>query len=186
MLQRPDHQTHPTRGKAKTPQKQVSWQLRAARSSSPKRLECQPKQYNSKASDNRFSMTLTTLPTESVYKEKRQPIKSGGKRSKDTWQSNTGYLAIYPWIHCKVSLDTFSGQFPAVFSWTHWIRKRQCVSWLCQTEDAFTPEGAGVSTEAVQFQGKWQQIQYDFYNTVHWFSLWRGKDTGYRHRKIPL
>ena len=37
--------------------------------------------------------------------------REGKKRSKDTWQSNTGYLAIYPWIHCKVSLDTFSGQF---------------------------------------------------------------------------
>ena len=35
-------------------------------------------------------------------------------RSKDTWQSNTGYLAIYPWIHCKVSLDTFSGYFSAL------------------------------------------------------------------------
>ena len=105
------------------------------------------------------------------------------KRSKDTWQSNTGYLAIYPWIHCKVSLDTFSGQFPAVFSWTHWIRKRQCVSWLCQTEDTFTPERAGVSTEAVQFQGKWQQIQYDFYNTVHWFSLWIEKVSSSEIRK---
>ena len=121
-----------------------------------------------------------------LWNQKKTRSGKAKKRSKDTLQSNTGYLAIYPWIHCKVSLDTFWGQFSAVFSWTHWIRKRQCVSWLCQTEDTFTPEGAGVSTEAVQFQGKWQQIQYDFYNTVHWFSLWRGKYTGYRHRKIPL
>ena len=70
-------------------------------------------------------MALTTLPTESVYKEKRQPIKSGGKRSKDTWQSNTGYLAIYPWIHCKVSLDTFSGHFSALMPPVH-LRQQSC------------------------------------------------------------
>ena len=40
-----------------------------------------------------------------------QVASTSKKRSKDTWQSNTGYLAIYPWIHCQVSLDTFSGQF---------------------------------------------------------------------------
>ena len=33
------------------------------------------------------------------------------KRSKDTWRSILGYLSVYPWIHCQVSLDTFSGQF---------------------------------------------------------------------------
>ena len=33
------------------------------------------------------------------------------KRSKLTCQSILGYLPVYPWIHCEVSLDTFSGQF---------------------------------------------------------------------------
>ena len=58
-------------------------------------------------------MAFAILTTGSVHGEKTCPMKSGEKRSKDTWQSNTGYLAIYPWIHCKVSLDTFSGQFLA-------------------------------------------------------------------------
>ena len=53
--------------------------------------------------------------------------------------------------------------------------QKECVSWQRQTEDTSFPEGAGASTRAVQFQDKWQLIQYDFYNTVHWFSLWRGK-----------
>ena len=80
------------------------------------RKMCQRKQRSSKASDNRFSMTSTSLSIDSVYEEERFPAKPGKdalgqyeKRSKDTWQSNTGYFAIYPWIHCKVSLDTFSG-----------------------------------------------------------------------------
>ena len=39
---------------------------------SPQRgQECQQKQCNSKASDNRFSMTSTTLSTDSVYEEKK-------------------------------------------------------------------------------------------------------------------
>lgn len=40
--------------------------------------------------------------------------------------------------------------------------QKECVSWQRQAEDISTPEGSGVSTEAVQFQGKCQQIQYDF------------------------
>ena len=43
-----------------------------------------------------------------------------------------------------------------------------------------------VSTEAVQFPGKCQQIQHDFYDTVHWFSLWREKvssETRKRHTR---
>ena len=42
------------------------------------------------------------------------------KRSKDTLQSNIGYLAVYPWIHCKVTLDTFSGHSSAVSSRFRW------------------------------------------------------------------
>ena len=86
----------------------------------------------------------------------------------DTWRFILGYIAKYPWI-------LFRGGFCFVFSWFHWISKRQCVSWQRQTKDTSTPKGAGVSTGAVQFQGKWQQVQYDFYNTVNWLSLWRGK-----------
>ena len=86
-------------------------------------------------------------------------------------------------ILCKVILDTFSGWFSAVFSWLRWIRKRQCVSWQRQTERTSTPEGAGASTRAVPFPGKWQQIQYDFYFTVHWFSLWIEKVSSSEIRK---
>ena len=113
MLQRPDHQTHPTRGKAKTPKKQVSWQPWAARSSSPKGLECQPKQYNSKASDNWFSMTSTTLSTDSVYEwekclvkfRKRQHPRILRNVSKDKRASIQYYFAKYHWILFRGCLD---------------------------------------------------------------------------------
>ena len=94
----------------------------------------------------------------------------------DTWRFILGYIAKYRWI-------LFRGSFPHVFSWLRWIWKRQCVSWQPQTEDTSTPEGAGASTEAVQFPGRWQQIQYDFYNTVHWFSLWIEKVSSSEIRK---
>ena len=114
------------------------------------------------------------------------------KRSKDTWQSNIGYLAIYPWIHCKVSLDTFSGCFPALR-----LPPSVClflISLGLEKTHTSIPEGTRVSTEAVQFPGKWQLIPYGFYFTVRWFSLWRGKvhseiwkrQTGYRHGKSSL
>ena len=120
----------------------------------------------------------TRLNIQSHSSSRRTVAGKAKKRSKDTWQSNTGYLAIYPWIHCQVILDTFSGHFSAVFSWTHWIGKRQSVSGQRQTEDASTPEWAGASTEAVPFQCKWQPIQYDFCITVNWSSLWIGKVSG--------
>ena len=44
------------------------------------------------------------------YRE-RTEAGSMKKRSKLTWQSILGYLPVYPWINCEVSLDTFSGQF---------------------------------------------------------------------------
>ena len=56
-------------------------------------------------------MSFTTLTTVSVYEEKKRPVKSWKDRSKLTWQSILGYLPVYPWINCEVSLDTFSGQF---------------------------------------------------------------------------
>ena len=56
-------------------------------------------------------MSFTTLTTVSDYEEKKRPAKSGKDRTKLTWQSILGYLPVYPWIHCEVSLDTFSGQF---------------------------------------------------------------------------
>ena len=56
-------------------------------------------------------MFFTTLTIVSVYEEKKRPVKSGKDRSKLTWQSILGYLPVYPWINCEVSLDTFSGQF---------------------------------------------------------------------------
>ena len=56
-------------------------------------------------------MAFTILTTVSDYEEKKRPVKSGKDRSKLTWQSILGYLPVYPWINCEVSLDTFSGQF---------------------------------------------------------------------------
>ncbi len=56
-------------------------------------------------------MAFTILTTVSDYEEKKRPVKSGKDRSKLTCQSILGYLPVYPWIHCEVSLDTFSGQF---------------------------------------------------------------------------
>ena len=56
-------------------------------------------------------MAFTILTTVSDYEEKKRPAKSGKDRSKLTCQSILGYLPVYPWIHCEVSLDTFSGQF---------------------------------------------------------------------------
>ena len=50
-----------------------------------------------------FSPSIVPCPS-------RRPDRAK-KRSKDTWQSNTGYLPVYPWIHCQVSKDTFWGQF---------------------------------------------------------------------------
>ena len=41
----------------------------------PQRVqECQQKQCNSKASDNRFSMTSTTLSIDSVYEEEKTEV----------------------------------------------------------------------------------------------------------------
>ena len=56
-------------------------------------------------------MAFTILTTVSDYEEKKRPAKSGKDRSKLTCQSILGYLPVYPWINCEVSLDTFSGQF---------------------------------------------------------------------------
>ena len=111
-----------------------------------------------------------------------------GKVILDTWRFILGYIAKYRWI-------LFRGSFllsDSLLSWFHWVWNRRHLH---------PREGAGTSTEAVQFQGKWQLIQYDFYFTVHWFGLWRGKvhsETGkvrqttgagkipYRHGEIPL
>ena len=46
--------------------------------------ECSQKQCNSKASANRFSMTSTTLSTESVCEEKECLLKSGKDKATDT------------------------------------------------------------------------------------------------------
>ena len=58
------------------------------------------------------------------------------KRSKDTLQSNIGYLAVYPWIHCKVTLDTFSGHSSAVssrFRWTLFLFTNWNSSLCCKS-----------------------------------------------------
>ena len=55
--------------------------------------ECQLKQCNSKASDNRFSMTSTTQTTVSVYEEKRFPAKSGKDTLGQYEKTKQGYLA---------------------------------------------------------------------------------------------
>ena len=48
-------------------------------------------------------------------------------------------------------------------------------SWQRQTEDASTPECGRSVNWSGAVPSKWQQIPYDFYFTVHWFSLWREK-----------
>ena len=114
-------------------------------------------------------MTSTSLSIDSVYEEKGFPVKSGkdalgqgvknearilGKVILDTWRFILGYIAKYRWI-------LFRGSFllsDSVFSRFHWVWKRQTSS---------PQRGAGTSTEAVQFQGKCQLIQHDFYFTVH-------------------
>ena len=46
-----------------------------------------------------FTPPLASLPSDCPN--------SPEKVSNDTLQSNTGYLPVYPWIHCGVSLDVF-------------------------------------------------------------------------------
>ena len=56
-------------------------------------------------------MSSSTKLQKNQWNQEKTLSTDARQRSKDTWQSNTGYLAIYPWIHCKVSLDIFLGQF---------------------------------------------------------------------------
>ena len=116
---------------------------------------------------------------------RKNEVRILGKVILDTWRFILGYIAKYRWILFRGSFLLSDSLLLCVFSWTHWGWKRQ------------TPppqRGAGVSTEAVQFPGKWQQIPYDFYFTVRWFSLWRGKvhseiwkrQTDYRRGKNSL
>ena len=128
----------------------------------------------------RFSLWIGKVSGE-FWKRQRQGRRKNEARILckvilDTWRFILGYIAKYRWI-------LFRGSFLLVFSWFHWIWKRQCVSWQRQTEETAIPEGAGASTEAVQSQGRWQLIQYDLYNTVHWFSLWIGKVSSSEIRK---
>ena len=48
---------------------------------------------NSQASDNRFSMTSTSLSTDSVYEEKRFPAKSGKDAFGQYEKTKQGYFA---------------------------------------------------------------------------------------------
>ena len=79
------------------------------------------------------------------------------KVSNDTLRSNTGYLPVYPWIHCEVSLDVvFSWISPGTFPihklnqltvlWkSYWICCH--LPWNCTASvDAPGPSGVEVSS----------------------------------------
>ena len=86
------------------PQKKPFWQ------------KCQLKQYNSKASDNRFSMTSTTLSTDSVYEENKHPAKSGRVCTKIVRKSIQGSFAMYPRINGQVSNITLQSILASFFA----------------------------------------------------------------------
>ena len=75
----------------------------------------QLKQCNSKASDNRFSTTFTSLSTDSVYEENKHPAESGRDSTEMTRKSIQGYFAMYPRINGQVSNITLQSILASFF-----------------------------------------------------------------------
>ena len=93
--------------------------------------ECQQEQCKSNENDNRFSMTSTTLTTDSVYAKNKLLMKSrrqrGREREKnearilgkvilDTWRFILGYIAKYHWILFRGSFLLLFSCFPRMLS----------------------------------------------------------------------
>ena len=104
------------------PQKKPFWQ------------KCQLKQCNSKASDNRFSMTSTTLSTDSVYEGNKRPAKSGRDSTEMDRKSIQGYLAMYPRINGQVSNITLQSILASFFRPDRYIRQGKPDETLDQTQ----------------------------------------------------
>ena len=94
----------------------------------------QLKQYNSKASDNRFSMASTTLSTDSVYEGNKRPAKSGRVCTKMARKSIQGYFAMYPRINGQVSNITLQSILASFFRPDRYIRQGKPDETLDQTQ----------------------------------------------------
>ena len=95
------------------------------------RKMCQLKQRNSWASDNRFSMTSTSLSIDSVYEEEKVPSEIKKRHTRairknearilckvilDTWRFILGYIAKYRWILFRGSFLLSDSLLLCVFS----------------------------------------------------------------------